>query len=126
MCMGIALPVGELPPEYLSRPEITRRIHERDDEREVRFLHADYAPLLPIRHEGQLLLVRWGNRDRRGKLPPTGWTWLTTVESGRWGPYHAEPVEIPASWAMEKGVWFQVKRASGGWWSRVRDRPRRT
>ena len=66
MCMGIALPVGELPPEYLTRPEISRRIHERDGEREVRFLQADFAPLLPIRHEGQLLLVRWGNSDRRG------------------------------------------------------------
>ena len=42
-------------------------------------------PLLPVRHEGQLRIVRWGCRRGESRvLPVGGWTRLATVESGYW------------------------------------------
>jgi hypothetical protein len=64
------------------------------------------TPLLPVWHEGRLLLVRWGNRRESRRLPCTGWTWLSTVEAGRWTGYGAELVDVPATLGLENGVWF--------------------
>jgi hypothetical protein len=39
----------------------------------VQFLFRDHTPLLPVWHEGRLLLVRWGNRRGESRrLPCTG------------------------------------------------------
>jgi hypothetical protein len=62
-----------------------------------------------VRHAGRLILARWGvSRRERSALPPTGWTWLSTVESGFWAEAGAEPVIIPATLGLEKGVWFPI------------------
>ena len=62
--------------------------------------------LLPVWHEGQLRLVRWGTRrDESQILPPTGWTWQASVESGGWGAAELHPVVIPATLAIENGIW---------------------
>src|SRR5262245_55312614 len=86
MFRGIALSWNTLPLTLLEQPEMQRRIHERGGEREVQFLFRDQHPVLPVRHEGCLRLVRWGNPRRGGSrsLPCTGWTWLATVEAGGW------------------------------------------
>jgi hypothetical protein len=62
-------------------------------------------PLLPVRHEGQLRIVRWGcRRDESRALPLGGWTKLTTLESGFWAECGAELVEVPASLGLDGGV----------------------
>jgi len=112
---GIALSYSALPLEMLEQEDLCRRVHERGGEREVQFLFRDHMPLLPVWHEGRLLLVRWGNRRTESRrLPCTGWTWRATVEAGGWANFGAEPVDVPATLGMENGVWYQVRQGVRG------------
>jgi hypothetical protein len=109
MCTGIAVAVGELPEEFLEQHGLTPRVHRRGGEPEVRFWYKDSQRRLPVWHEGQLKLVRWGVRRSESKvLPPTGWTWLDSLENGKWCGVEASEAVIVASSAYERGVWFRV------------------
>jgi hypothetical protein len=112
---GIALSWNALPLEVLEQDDLLRRVHERGGEREIQFLFRDHTPILPVWHEGNLRLVRWGNRRRESRrLPCTGWTWLATVEAGGWSSCNAEPIDIPATMGLENGVWYQVRQGIRG------------
>ena len=106
MCSAVALPVSELPVEIVE--ELSSRVYDRCGEREVRFDWRSRRPaLLPVWWNGRLQVVKWGNRDRaERKLPPTGWTWLKTVEDGKWSALEPDQVQIPANYAYANGVWF--------------------
>src|SRR5262249_23476065 len=106
MCVGIALAVSEFPLSLLNQPRVQARLHSRGGGAEVRFLYRDPDRLLPIIHGGELRLVRWGSRRKESKvLPPTGWTWLASVEGGQWGQASTESIVIPATMGYEKGIW---------------------
>lgn len=110
MCVGLALGYSELPLMLIERHDLQGRLHDRGGEKEVRFLWQALPTILPVWHCGQLKVVRWGNRDRREpKLPPTGWTWEETVESGWWSQLAPEEVVVPASFGYANGVWFKLK-----------------
>jgi hypothetical protein len=115
MCVGIALAASEMPLELLEQPRMKARLFTRGGEPEVRFFFRDVERLLPIIHEGRLRLVRWGaRRSESAVLPPTGWTWLSSVEGGQWGQANAEPVVIAASMGLEKGIWFRARQGIHG------------
>ncbi len=115
MCMGVAMAWSELPAGLIERHALERRAHDRGGEREVRFLYRDRSPRLPIWRDGRLQIVRWGNRDGRSRfLPGTGWTWQATIEEGAWRNLDAQPVDIPANLALERGVWFRVTQGLRG------------
>jgi hypothetical protein len=81
----------------------------------VQFLFADAERLLPVWRNGQLHVVRWG--DRRGEsphLPCTAWTQLGTVENGGWVGREIEPVVIPATMGLDKGVWYRIRQGIRG------------
>ncbi len=43
-------------------------------------------------------------------LPRTGWTWQATLSEGGWAGTEAVPVDIPASYGLERrGVWFLIE-----------------
>jgi hypothetical protein len=78
-------------------------------------MFADRDRVLPVRHEGQLQLVRWGNQrgeDRR--LPCTGWVWQSTVEAGQWSQGNAAPVTIPANFGLHNGIWYRILQGIRG------------
>lgn len=111
MLAGIACAWSSLPLELLELPDIARRAYERGGEREVQFHYRDRVPLLPIWHEGRLRLASWGIRRRQSRvLPATGWTWRSSVEEGAWSNVGAEPVDVPATMAVENGVWFPIRQ----------------
>jgi hypothetical protein len=115
MCVGIALLQSEIPLELIEKDDLSRRIHERGGEREVRFLYRDYDPVLPVWYGGRLTFFRWGNRRRScHSLPPTAWTWLESVEGGKWSPWAPELVDIPATFGLEGGVWFRIRQGIRG------------
>jgi hypothetical protein len=90
-------------------------VRARVTEKEVRFYWRATPALLPVWWDGQLRIVRWGNRDRaERKLPPTGWTWQESIEEGKWAMLAPEPVVIPASFGLMHGVWFKVKQGMQG------------
>src|SRR5688572_13131872 len=110
MCCGVAIPWDDLPTQLLARAEVRRRRYRRGNARpEARFLFSDRDRLIPVLWQGQLHLLPWGARREDGSgLPCTGWTWRESVSQGRWAALAAEPAVIPASFALDCGVWFHV------------------
>jgi hypothetical protein len=81
----------------------------------VHFLARDRRPRLPVWRDGRLQVVRWGNsRGQSRFLPPTCWTWLETINEGGWRGMDAIPVDIPATLALERGVWYRVRQGIRG------------
>ena len=106
---------SEVPEELIGAHGLARRIHRRGEREEVRFLLRDRRPRLPVWRDGRLQVVRWGNgRGQSRFLPRTGWTWLETVERGYWRGTGAIPVAIPATLALERGVWYRVRQGIRG------------
>jgi hypothetical protein len=115
MCLGIALARSEFPEELITRHGLERRVHERGGEREVRFYYRDRRPRLPVWRDGQLQIVRWGNRDGHSQfLPPTCWTWQSTIARGYWSGLNPMRVDIPAMLRLERGVWFRIRQGIRG------------
>jgi hypothetical protein len=115
MCAGISLAWSELPTELIGRHGLYRRSYDRGGEREVQFLFRDRKPRLPVWRDGRLQIVRWGNtRGQSRFLPRTGWTWLSTIREGGWQNSRAILVDIPATLALERGVWFRVRQEIRG------------
>ena len=87
----------------------------RGERPEYRFLYRDRVPRLPVWRDGRLQVVRWGNgRGQRRSLPRTAWTWLETIRGGGWRGTGAAPVDIPATYGLERGVWFLVRQGIRG------------
>ena len=56
-----------------------------------------------------------GQRPGQSKsLPPTGWTWLATVQAGWRRGTGAIPVDIPATFGLDRGVWYLVRQGMRG------------
>jgi hypothetical protein len=101
--------------ELIARHGLGRRIYDRGGEREVQFLFADAERLLPVWCHGRLEVLRWGNRrGESAQLPCTAWTQMDTVEDGGWGECGIEPVVIPASMGLDKGMWFGISQGIRG------------
>ncbi len=111
VCLGIAVAGSEMPTELIGRHGLSRRLYLRGERPEYRFLWRDRRPRLPIWRDGRLQIARWGNgRGQSRHLPRTGWTWLSTVQEGGWGGTGAIPVDIPASYGLERrGVWYLIE-----------------
>jgi len=88
----------------------------RGERPEFRFLFRDRRPRLPIWRDGRLQIVRWGNsRGESRFLPRTGWTWHETIKAGGWRHTAAIPVDIPASFGLERrGVWYLIEQGIRG------------
>ena len=115
MLAGTALALSELPVELMTQYGLERRICDRGGEREVQFLFADADRLLPVWRNGRLEIVRWGNRrGESAHLPYTAWTQLNTVQSGGWGEHRVEPVVVPATMGLDKGVWYRIRQGMHG------------
>jgi hypothetical protein len=96
MCQAVAVLLADFPPDLhdCMRP----RVHERDGQREVRFSLNHGPRVLPMVHEGKVQLVRWGSeREDPTELPCTRWTWLASVEEGKWAGWRPEEVTVPAA-----------------------------
>ena len=112
---GIALAVSELPVELVEAHGLRARLHERGGEPEIRFLWRHRPAVLPVWSEGQLIVARWGCRRGESKvLPTTGWTWKATIEGGGWLQWEPEPVDIPATFALDRGIWYAVREGVRG------------
>jgi hypothetical protein len=120
MCRGISILKNRLRQELYEQYELARFLHRRGEsaEEELWFDFADRSVsqvLLPVVHDGQLMIYEWGNRGgKSSKLPKTGWCKKESLEAGKWRWLHPESVEIPCSFGLEKGIWFQVNEGIRG------------
>jgi hypothetical protein len=115
MLTAIALPYHALPLSLIESQSLDRLAHARGGERELQFHDAAAVPLLPVWHEGQLRVVRWGYRRGESRaLPVGGWTKQATVEGGYWSACGAEAVDVPAALVLDGGVWYDVRQGPRG------------
>jgi hypothetical protein len=115
VCLGIALARSEVPTELIGRHGLGRHAHDRGGRPEFRFLYRDRRPRLPVWRDGRLTFARWGNgRGQSRFLPRTGWTWRETIESGGWRGSGAIPVDIPATFGLDRGRWFRIREGIRG------------
>jgi len=99
----------------IERHRLDGLAHDRGGEKELQFHVAAAVPLLPVWHEGQLRIVRWGCRRGEGRaLPVGGWTKLATVESGYWSGCGAAAVDVPAALGLDGGVWYAIRQGMRG------------
>ncbi|MDX1963999.1 MAG: hypothetical protein SFX18_12665 [Pirellulales bacterium] len=121
MCIGIAIDAELLTETFLRRFGLAARMQGDlfDSPPELLFQFRDRIPQLPIvrltpENAQQPLptsddwdLVEWGNRgNRQSRLPLTGWAREESTSAGKWKYLRPQPVWIPASRGLEKGVWF--------------------
>ena len=108
MLAGVALPLDRLSAVQLIRHGLTRRVYDRLGVLEVQFLSRDADRLLPVLLDGEVLIVRWGNRrgesGESASLPCSLWTQLATVEAGGWAAANVVEVVIPASLSLDSGL----------------------
>lgn len=116
MCDGISISWRDLPEVLVEKHRLEERAISRRDgsDREYRFVFAERNPALPVMWNGQLRILRWGNRDRWSKLPRSGWCVKEELEAGGWAFWEPEPVEIPACYGLERGGWYQIRQGVKG------------
>lgn len=93
MFAGVALALSELPVELIERHRLERRICDRGGEREVQFLFADAERVLPVWINGQLKVLRWGNR--RARVRAYGHHGAISLWCGGWRKGRGAPVVRP-------------------------------
>ena len=113
MCLGISLAIHELPIPLVEK--LQQRTIQRDVDavREIRFLYVEKPAILPVWHDGQKKIYRWGNGGRKD-LPGGGWCRQESLEAGHWQHLRPELVEIPADYARQGQIWFQVPSSIQG------------
>lgn len=113
---GVSLSWRLLPQSLIDRHELQERAIVRSDEadREYRFLYRDALPVLPVWSGVDLIVVTWGCPTRRSKLPRARTVAQEAIQRGEWHGVEPEPVEIPASFGWDRGVWFRVKEGVQG------------
>lgn len=115
MFQGISLSFRSLPDSIRSIvPDLGERTHRRNEQAdpEIWFLLCDRVPLLPVRWEGQLQLVTWG---RSGPKQSRVWQCpREDLELGKWSRWEPEPVQIPADFGRDSGVWFDIREGLEG------------
>ena len=115
MCTAVAVPYSTLPVALVEAHDLDRRVHDRGGEKEVQFHYRAGQRLLPVWHDGELRIVRWGSRRGQTRsLPLTGWTWAASVAAGQWAGLDATEVVIPAALGYENGVWYGIREGIRG------------
>jgi hypothetical protein len=111
MLSGVALAYSALPLETIERYGLARRLVCRGGEPELQFHRSDAERVLPVWHGDRLRLVIWGNRRGESrKLPCVEWTWLRSVEEGKWRAWKATEVDVPATMLLDGNVWYCVRQ----------------
>lgn len=115
MCEGIAI-ARWVVPDTMLQGDILRRLVTRSKaaEIELQFHYRDRTPLLPIFWCGELHFVEWGSSSKRSLLPRAAVCWQEHLEAGRWANLRPEPVDVPACFGYEKGIWYQVTEGMRG------------
>ncbi len=118
MCAGLSVERRAIPNELIKKYRLEDRIVKRQEgaEEEIHFqFYRSPMALIPAYYGGQLDIFEWGNRSNKTtKLPKTGWCRTESLEQGKWKYFYPEEIDIPASFGLEKGVWFQITEGMKG------------
>ena len=113
MCDGIAVGWREFTDEQIADYELDGRRVSRGDstDPEFRFLYRDPHPQLPVWWNSRLIVCDWGNQFGQSKrLPKSGCLRLDALEAGALGWMEPQPVDAPACYGWQRGVWFPIRQ----------------
>lgn len=113
---GISLSWRSLPQALIDQHALGDRIIVRSEEadREIRFLYRDVRPLLPVWVGNELNIISWGQPRHKSKLPRARAVAQEALQTGVWQDVHPEPVDIPANFGWDKGVWYRITEGVRG------------
>lgn len=119
MCGGVIFPFKEEYREMLAKFYSPEELEEIERTGQVRSLYWQRGePVLPVVTDGEEgpkeELLLWGNRDKGAPFPQTGWARQDSIEAGKWGYLHPDPVLIPVTHGVEKGKWFEIENGIKG------------
>lgn len=123
MCVAIALTTSELPTAIAERHRLAERVYQRAGREEYQFHWWQSPTILPVRREGRLEIITWGNKSRRGLLPYGGWISLEDIGAGILANARPQEVVIPANLGLQKGTWFVINEGIRGVVITVRGNP---
>jgi hypothetical protein len=119
VCRAISILKQRIAAELYEQYQLeTRASHRNQDAaEEVLFDFADrkHEPRLPVIVAGRMYICLWGNRgDKGSRVPKTGWCRQESLDAGKWQWLKPEPVVIPATFGLEKGIWFPIREGVEG------------
>ena len=120
MCDVIAIPRCELPDELIAKFNLQEKIRTRIEGpnmtgiEELWFFERERYSLLPVMHEGRVLLYPWGSRYKSLNLPLGGSFRQEDLKAGRLSWLQPQPVEIIATFARSNGFWYDVPQGIQG------------
>jgi putative SOS response-associated peptidase YedK len=118
MCRALSILKNQIRQELFEQYELARLVHRRNEtaEEEIWFDYAERTKrvIIPAIVDGELGIYEWGDRNGKAKLPKTGWCQKESLEAGKWRWLNPEPVDIPANFGLEKGIWFQIEQGIRG------------
>ncbi|MCA9073658.1 MAG: hypothetical protein KDA93_01395 [Planctomycetaceae bacterium] len=101
---GVSLNRWDIPDELIEQYRLSERITRRDNgPLEVQFLYRKRPRLLPVWYGGSLVLMPW-----------LGWCPLEELEAGVWKEKHPKRVDIPATYCIDRGIWYQINEGVQG------------
>jgi hypothetical protein len=106
MIGGIA--VREFAVDAVDEARLRQRTRTREGQPEIYFLLSDAERLLPVCLAARNHIVLWGARRGQG-LPQTSWVQIDSLEAGRWDALEPAEAVIPASRALDNGIWYDVR-----------------
>ena len=119
MCSGLAILRDKLTDSLILRHQLGWRLHDRSLDNsgrfEARFMFAERRPLLPVIHDGQLVIYEWGMTfEKQRKSFRVGYCKEESLQAGSWRYLKPVPIVIPADFGFEKGVWFNIVQGIRG------------
>ncbi len=110
---GIALIKRSVPDLLIHRYSLFDRIVKRSEcnEDEIHFMNRSCTRLLPAWINGELRIIEWGAKGRT-KLPRSLFCNYEDLENGVWSVFEPESIEIPATYAVDNGIWYLVPNAA--------------
>ena len=105
-----------LPEAMIHQHALERRIVRRSSEadREIRFLYREWPSVLPVWYGEALRVCSWGRPSRSSPLPNRPVIGHEALHAGEWRELEPEPVEIPATFGFDRGIWYRITQGVQG------------
>ena len=120
---GISLSWRLLPSAMIERHGLQERLISRGEqaEPEIQFFYRNRSPLLPVWYGDELRVFRWGSPSRGSPLPRRPVIGHEALHDGEFRELEPEQIEIPATFGMDRGIWYPVREGVQGVMVRDRD-----
>lgn len=120
---GVSLSWRLLPETIIERHGLKDRMIRRTDKAdpEYQFLYRQRGAMLPVWYGDELRIFNWGSPARSSPLPRCRVIGHEDLHAGIFQQLQPEAVEIPATFGLDRGIWYPVKEGIQGVMVREQD-----